>query len=116
MQTVLFIFVARSSGLGLQGYGYMFAALGAGGLAGTALASRAIRMPCRTVLVATLAAVGLPVLLLAVGHWGPAVIVLAGAPRTRAPPGPSLTRTGPPRTPPPPPVRAGPRAGGSRAR
>jgi hypothetical protein len=84
MQTVLFILVARSSGLGLQGYGYLFAALGAGGLAGTALASRAARMPCRAVLVATLAAVGLPVLLLAVVHWGPAVIVLAGATGTGA--------------------------------
>jgi hypothetical protein len=84
MQTVLFILVARSSGLGLQGYGYLFAALGAGGLAGTALASRAVRMPCRAVLVATLAAVGLPVLLLAVVHWGPAVIVLAGATGTGA--------------------------------
>src|SRR5690349_14141856 len=84
MQTVLFIFVARSSGLGLQGYGYLFAALGAGGLAGTALASRAVRMPGRAVLVATLAAVGLPVLLLAVVHWGPAVIVLAGATGTGA--------------------------------
>ncbi|HEX5295536.1 MAG TPA: MFS transporter [Streptosporangiaceae bacterium] len=84
MQTVLFIFVARSSGLGLQGYGYLFAALGAGGLAGTALASRAARMPGRAVLVATLAAVGLPVLLLAVVHWGPAVIVLAGTTGTGA--------------------------------
>jgi hypothetical protein len=84
MQTVLFIFVARSSGLGLQGYGYLFAALGAGGLAGTALASRAARMPGRAVLVGTLAAVGLPVLLLAVVHWAPAVIVLAGATGTGA--------------------------------
>jgi hypothetical protein len=84
MQTILFIFVARSSGLGLQGYGYLFAALGTGGLAGTALASRAVRMPDRAVLVATLAAVGLPVLLLAVVHWGPAVIVLAGATGTGA--------------------------------
>jgi hypothetical protein len=66
MQTVLFILVARSSGLGLQGYGYLFAALGTGGLAGTAPASRAARMPGRGVLVATLTAVGLPVLLLAV--------------------------------------------------
>jgi hypothetical protein len=41
-------------------------------------------MPCRAVLVATLAAVGLPVLLLAVVHWGPAVIVLAGVTGTGA--------------------------------
>ena len=79
MQTVLLILVARSSGLGLHGYGYLFAAVGAGGLAGTSLASRAARMPYRAVLVAALAAVGLPMLLLAVVRWGPAAIVLAAA-------------------------------------
>ncbi len=79
MQTVLLILVARSSGLGLHGYGYLFAAVGAGALAGTSLASRAARMPYRAVLVAALAAVGLPMLLLAVVHWGPAAIVLAAA-------------------------------------
>jgi Transmembrane secretion effector len=77
MQTVLLILVARSSGLGLNGYGYLFAAIGAGALAGTSLASRAARMPDRAVPVAALASVGLPMLLLAVVHWGPTVIVLA---------------------------------------
>ncbi len=46
-QTVLLLLVSRQVGLGAQGYGYMFAAIGAGGLAGTALAGRASRS-CRS--------------------------------------------------------------------
>jgi hypothetical protein len=42
-QIVLLLLVSRQTGLGAQGYGYMFAAIGAGGLAGTALAGRASR-------------------------------------------------------------------------
>jgi DNA-binding CsgD family transcriptional regulator len=42
-QTVLLLLVSRHVGLGAQGYGYMFAAIGAGGLIGTALAGRASR-------------------------------------------------------------------------
>ena len=77
-QTVLLILVARSAGLGLHGYGYLFAGIGAGGLIGTALAGRAARLPYRTALVAALALVGLPTLALPAAHWGPAAIVLAG--------------------------------------
>ena len=62
MQTVLLVLVARSAGLGLHGYGYLFAAIGAGGLLGTALAGRAARLPHRTALAAALALVGLPTL------------------------------------------------------
>ena len=76
MQTVLLLLVARRSGLGLHGYGYLFAALGVGALAGTALASRALRHPNqRAVLADMLAAVGLPMLLLAVTR-GPAVALI----------------------------------------
>ncbi|HEY1619057.1 MAG TPA: MFS transporter [Streptosporangiaceae bacterium] len=76
MQTVLLLLVARQSGLGLHGYGYLFAAIGAGALAGTALASRALRQPGqRAVLACSLAAVGLPMLLLAVTR-GPAVALV----------------------------------------
>jgi MFS family permease len=77
MQTVLLILVASRAGLGTHGYGYLFAGIGAGSLAGTALASRALRCPHpRAVLVAALAAVGLPMPLLAVAHWPAAAIVL----------------------------------------
>jgi MFS family permease len=77
-QTVLLILVARSAGLGLHGYGYLFAGIGAGGLIGTSLAGRAARLPYRTALAAALALVGLPTLALSAAHWGPAAIVLAG--------------------------------------
>jgi MFS family permease len=77
MQTVLLILVARQAGLGTHGYGYLFAGIGAGSLAGTALASRALRCPHpRAVLVIALAAVGLPMPLLAVTHWPAAAIAL----------------------------------------
>ncbi len=79
MQTVLLLLVARRSGLGLHGYGYLFAAIGVGALAGTALASRALRHPSqRKVLADMLAAVGLPMLLLAVVRGpAPALILVA---------------------------------------
>lgn len=76
MQTVLLIGVARGAGLGLHGYGYLFAGIGAGSLAGTALASRALRCPHpRAVLLTALAAVGLPMPLLALVH-APVLAVL----------------------------------------
>lgn len=77
-QTVLLILVARSAGLGMHGYGYLFAGIGAGGVLGTMLAGRAARLPYRTTLAAALALVGLPTLALPAAHWGPAAIVLAG--------------------------------------
>lgn len=78
-QTVLLLLVSRQTGLGAQGYGYMFAAIGAGGLAGTALAGRASRSS-RPYLVqaAALGAAGLPTLLLAVVRWPAVAVVLAG--------------------------------------
>jgi MFS family permease len=79
MQTVLLLLVARQAGLGLHGYGYLFAAIGAGALAGTTLAGRAARSAgSRTVLLAALAAVGLPMLALSVTHWAAIALVLAG--------------------------------------
>jgi MFS family permease len=77
MQTVLLLLVSRRIGLGAGGYGYMFAALGAGGLVGTALAGRALRCPRpRAVLLAALAAVGLPMPLLAFVQWPAAAVAL----------------------------------------
>ncbi|MGH3176892.1 MAG: MFS transporter, partial [Streptosporangiaceae bacterium] len=77
-QTVLLLMVSRQVGLGAQGYGYMFAAIGAGGLLGTALAGRVSRLDTRPVLAAALALAGLPTLLLAVVRWPAAAIVLTG--------------------------------------
>jgi predicted MFS family arabinose efflux permease len=85
MQTVLLIGVASQAGLGLHGYGYLFAGIGAGALAGTTLAGRALRCPHpRAVLLVALAAVGLPMMTLAVVNWGPAAIVLAAISGTGA--------------------------------
>jgi MFS family permease len=78
-QTVLLLLVAGQTGLGAQGYGYLFAAIGAGGLAGTALAGRASRSSRpHLVQAAALACAGLPTLLLAVTHWPLAAVVLTG--------------------------------------
>jgi MFS family permease len=78
-QTVLLLLIARQAGLGAQGYGYLFAAIGAGGLAGTALAGRASRSSRpHLVQAAALACAGLPTMLLAVTHWPVAAIVLTG--------------------------------------
>jgi MFS family permease len=83
-QTVLLLLVSRQAGLGAQGYGYLFAAIGAGGLLGTALAGRVSRLRSRPALAAALAVAGLPTLLLAVVRWPAAAIVLAGLTGTGA--------------------------------
>lgn len=77
MQTVLLLTVSDRTGLGMHGYGYLFAGIGVGALAGTGLASRALRCPHpRAVLVAALAAVGLPMPLLVFAHWPAAAMIL----------------------------------------
>jgi len=76
MQSVLFVLVAQSAGLGLNGYAFMFAALGVGGIAGTTLAGRAARLPYRRVLIAALSAVGLSVAGVAILHWAAAILPL----------------------------------------
>jgi MFS family permease len=84
-QTVLLLVVSRHIGLGTQGYGYLFAGIGAGGLAGAALAGRASssQRP-RWILAAALACAGLPMLLLAVTRWPAMAILLAGLTGTGA--------------------------------
>lgn len=77
-QTVLLLGVSRRIGLGADGYGYLFASIGVGGLAGTTLAGRALRLPeHRYVLAAALAVVGLPMALLAFVAWPAAALALA---------------------------------------
>lgn len=84
-QTVLLLMVSRQIGLGSQGYGYMFASIGAGGLVGTALAGRASRSSYQhRILAAALAAVGVLMLLLSVTSWPTVAIVLTGLTRTGA--------------------------------
>jgi predicted MFS family arabinose efflux permease len=84
-QTVLLLMVSRHIGIGPPGYGYLFASIGAGGLVGTALASRASRSNrSRWTLAAALAAVGLPMPLLAVTPWPAVAIALAGLTGTGA--------------------------------
>jgi hypothetical protein len=80
MQTVLLLLVARHAGLGLHGYGYLFAGIGVGALAGTSVAARVMRLPHqRAVLLAALAAVGLPMLILPLVSWAVLAIVLAAS-------------------------------------
>ncbi len=76
LETVLFVLVARSAGLGLNGYAFMFAAAGAGGMAGSTLSGRAARLPCRRVLTAALSAVGLSVVGVAVLHETAAILAV----------------------------------------
>ncbi len=84
-QTVLLLVVSHRVGLGSQGYGYLFAGIGAGGVLGTTLAGRAVRCPHASyVLAAALAAVGLPMPLLALTRWPAAAIFLAGVTGTGA--------------------------------
>ena len=80
MQTVLLLLVARHAGLGLHGYGYLFAGIGVGALAGTSVAGWVMRLPHqRAVLLAALAAVGLPMLILPLVSWAVLAIVLAAS-------------------------------------
>lgn len=84
-QVVLLLLVSHRVGLGSQGYGYMFAGIGVGGLLGTTLAGRAVRCPhSRYVLAGALAVVGLPMPLFALVRSPAAAIFLAGVTGTGA--------------------------------
>lgn len=77
MQTVVLVLVADRAGLGMHGYGYLFAALGVGALVGTSLAGRALRLPFRSGLALAMCLVGLSMLALPAARWGALAIVLA---------------------------------------
>jgi hypothetical protein len=78
MQTVVLFLVARQAGLGLHGYGYLFAALGVGALAGTALAGRALRLPFRLGLAFAMSLVGLSMIALPAARLGVIAILMVG--------------------------------------
>jgi MFS family permease len=82
-ETVLLVLVAGRLGLGADGYGYLLAAFGAGGLLGAALGGRLAdaRRP-RLVLGLALTAVALPMPLMAAGGglaWALGLALLGGA-------------------------------------
>jgi predicted MFS family arabinose efflux permease len=78
MQTVVLVLVARQAGLGVHGYGYLFAALGVGALVGTMLAGRTLRLPFRLGLALAMALVGLSMIALPAARLGVIAILLAG--------------------------------------
>jgi predicted MFS family arabinose efflux permease len=75
---VLFVLLGERLGLGAAGYGYLLSAFGAGGILASGLADRAAasERPRRS-LIAAVAAVGLPLLLLAPTGSTAAALVLA---------------------------------------
>jgi predicted MFS family arabinose efflux permease len=77
MQTVVLVLVADQAGLGMHGYGYLFAAVGVGALVGISLAGRALRLPFRPGLALAMSLVGLSMLALPAARWGSLALVLA---------------------------------------
>ena len=78
--TVLFVLLGEKLGLGAAGYGYLLSALGVGGVLSAGLADRAASSDRpRRALILAVAAVGLPLLLLALtGSTAPALVLAAG--------------------------------------
>jgi MFS family permease len=78
--TVLFVLVGQRLGLGAAGYGYLLSALGGGAVLAANLANRAASSDRpRRALIAAVAAVGLPLILLALtGSTAVALVLAAG--------------------------------------
>src|SRR3954454_6171203 len=78
--TVLFVLLGQRLGLGAAGYGYLLSAFGAGGMLGAGVADRAAGSDRpRRALIAAVAAVGLPLVLLALtGSTVVALVLAAG--------------------------------------
>ena len=78
--TVLFVLLGQRLGLGAAGYGYLLSAFGIGGVLAAGLANRAAASDRpRRALIAAVAAVGLPLLLLALtGSTAVALVLAAG--------------------------------------
>jgi predicted MFS family arabinose efflux permease len=78
--TVLFVLLGQKLGLGAAGYGYLLSALGVGGVLAANLANRAAASDRpRRALIGAVAAVGVPLILLAVtGSTAVALVLAAG--------------------------------------
>jgi predicted MFS family arabinose efflux permease len=76
--TVLFVIVGHRLGLGAAGYGYLLAAMGAGGVPAAGVANQAASYENpRRALIASMVAVGAPLPLLALAGWIPVALLLA---------------------------------------
>jgi predicted MFS family arabinose efflux permease len=75
----VFVIIGQRLGLGAAGYGYLLAAMGAGGVLAAGISNKAAtsKNP-RRALIASMLAVGAPLPLLAVTGWIPAALLLAG--------------------------------------
>jgi predicted MFS family arabinose efflux permease len=77
--TVVFVILGHRLGAGAAGYGYLLAAMGAGGVLSAGISNKAASSENpRRALIASLLAVGAPLPLLAVIGWIPGVLILAG--------------------------------------
>jgi predicted MFS family arabinose efflux permease len=76
--TVVFVILGQRLGLGVAGYGYLLAAVGAGGVLAAGISNKAANSKNpRRALVASMLAVGAPLPLLAVTGWVPVALLLA---------------------------------------
>ena len=77
--TVVFVIIGQRLGLGAAGYGYLLAAMGAGGVLAAGISNKAANSENpRRALIASMLAVGAPLPLLAVTGWIPGALLLAG--------------------------------------
>jgi MFS family permease len=76
--TVVFVILGHRLGLGAAGYGYLLAAMGAGGVLAAGMANKAASCENpRRALIAPMVAIGAPLPLLALIGWIPAALLLA---------------------------------------
>jgi predicted MFS family arabinose efflux permease len=76
--TVVFVILGHRLGLGAAGYGYLLAAMGAGGVLAAGISTKAAGSENpRRALIASMLAVGGPLPLLAITGWVPAALLLA---------------------------------------
>ena len=77
--TVVFVILGHRLGLGAAGYGYLLAAMGAGGVLAAGISNKAASSDNpRRALIASMLAVGEPLPLLTVTGWIPVALILAG--------------------------------------